>query len=189
MSEPHYCPASLPFFLSHPGRCHRAPPHLGPACQSRSHPVASIAHSSCAPLFVWQQRHPCLTVGGCCWLPQSAHRRAKAPPLILLPPPRRHAHRAPFAFSFWPRATEPLFKSASRRPVPISPRSPLVHARATGAERQLPEPAFPVALLSTGAPSSIGIWPASPLSYLSSVSHPSSLSSPNPWPSLTSLSL
>jgi hypothetical protein len=85
-------------------------------------------------------------------------------------------------------ATKPLFISAGHHPVPVSPRSPLVHARAIGAERHLPEPTFPVALSSTGPPSSVGIWPVPPLSSLSLVSHPLSLSSPNPRPSLTSLS-
>jgi hypothetical protein len=64
------------------------------------------------------------------------------------------------------------------------------HPRPSHRSRALPPRAdVPVALPSTGAPSSVGIWPAPPLSSLSSVCRPPSLSSPNPRPSLTSLSL
>jgi hypothetical protein len=159
----------LSLSLSHPSHYHRAPPRPGPACQSRLHPVA---HTRRPPLFPRQWRHPRSTVGGHCRSPRAAHCSARAPlssfSLLHADAPAGPPFPLPFA-----RATEPPSKqNASHCSCPISPCSPLIHARATRAERRLLEPMFPVALPSTGAPSFVGIWPAPPLSSLSSVRHP-----------------
>jgi hypothetical protein len=83
---------------SHPGSCHRAPPHPGPACQSRP------------------PHRPRPTVGGRCWPPQATDCRARHPPSPPSSTSTQTRPRRPPLFSSLPCAIEPLFKSVGRRP-------------------------------------------------------------------------
>jgi hypothetical protein len=147
----------------HPDRHHQAPPRPVPPV-SHAHPVTRVTQARQSGVV--------------------ANHRASPPPLLLLPPPRGRAHAdPPFLLSaschratFQKRHPVPLFRPFSSRPR-SSHRSRALHPRAK----------VPVAFPSITAPSSVRIWPSPPLSSLSSVRRPPSISSPNPRPSLTSL--
>jgi hypothetical protein len=105
--------------------------------------------------------------------PAATRKRPCRPPLF---PSLDPGHRA----DFFQNECQP----SSR---PCSALSPLIHARATEAVHSLPRPNLPVALPSSQGPVSRRDLAGAAISSLSFVRHPPSLSSPNPWPSLTSL--
>jgi hypothetical protein len=165
---------------------HTSPLTLGPRLVlaspvSRAPPLSPVAR---------QRRHPRSTTGGCSWLPRATdcHARCHLSSLSRLntdtptptPPP-------PLSLS-QPRHRAIFFQN--ERWSPSRPRfTPSPRPRSSHQSRAPPSTAkHPVALLSTGALSTVGIWPVPRLSSLFSVHHPPSLSSPNPRPSLTSLS-
>jgi hypothetical protein len=128
---PHVCAPPMPYLAL--SLLPRTPataigPRLAPdPLVSHTHSVAHVAHAHHPPLFMRQQCRPHSTVGGRYRLPRAVHCHASPPPpLLLLAPPRGHTHANPPFFSSLPRATEPLFKRASHRLIPVSPRSPLV---------------------------------------------------------------
>jgi hypothetical protein len=126
--------------------------------------------------------------GGGCYRPPRATDHHARPPLLLLPPPRGRTNADPPPSLSRPAPPSHFFQThAGRRPVPILPSPSL--PRPSHRSRALPSRTnLPVALPSTGAPAAVSIWPPPPLSSLSSVRCPPSLPSPNPRPSLTSLS-
>jgi hypothetical protein len=187
MSAPHSC-SSLSLFL---------PSTPATATGPRLAPVPLVSHlRSCRPRpppsFV-RVAMTLPTPDGWEPLPTTpCYRPPHQPPpprLLLLPPPHGRVHTDPHPFPSLPRHRAAFKTNAGATPCPFSaPFSS--HPRPSHQSCASPSRGgILVALPSTGALSSVGIWSAPPLSSLSSVRHPLSLSSPNPRPSLTSLSL
>jgi hypothetical protein len=117
-------------------------------------PRRLVAYSRRPLLFTWQRRRPRPTVEGRCCPHLGADHCARAPPLLLLPPPRGRAHKAPFSSSFCPAPLSHLQNKC--RPPPhatFPPCSPLVSCPSTSPPPpHLLDPAYLPRLLEPVAP-------------------------------------